>query len=159
MAAAQSATGSADEVGEVAPGLIDTSGSLIGEPTTGSLAPVVSRVVGSVNEAAGSDAVNPAAGTGSLDTSDSVIGEPTTGSLAPVAGSVAPVLGEALGSGGGPALVIGSGGSDSLGGSGSLGPVLLIGGVAAVGAGIAFAPQIEQALADAGVVLPTLPQA
>jgi hypothetical protein len=68
-------------------------------------------------------------------------------------------VGGALGSGEGPAIVIGSdGGTDSLGVSGSLGPVLLIGGSAAViGAGIYFAPQIEQALADAGIVLPPLP--
>ena len=85
-------------------------------------------------------------------------GEPITGSLAPVVGPVATVLGDALGPSDGPAVVIGSGGTDSLGGSGSLGPVLLIGGVAAVGAGVAFAPQIEQALADAGIVLPPPPQ-
>lgn len=141
----------------VSPGSIDTSGSaLIGEPTFGSLAPVVSEGVGSVNDAAGSNAVNPAPGTGLVDTSGSLLGEPTTGSLAPVWGSVGGVVGDALGSDEGPAVVIGSGGgSDSLGGSGSLGPLLLVGGSAAVvGAGVYFAPQISQALTDAGVVIP-----
>lgn len=156
--AQSSALGSAEEgTGEVGPGSIDTSGSaLLGEPTFGSLAPVVSQGVGSVNAAAGSDAVSPAPGTGSVDTTGSILGEPTSGSLVPAVASV----GDALGSDGGPAIVIGSdGGTDSLGGSGSLGPVLLVGGSAAViGAGIYFAPQIEQALTDAGIVLPPLPQ-
>ncbi|KZO59735.1 hypothetical protein A2U19_05420 [Dietzia maris] len=35
--------------------------------------------------------------------------------------------------------------------------MLGFGSVAAIGAGIAFAPQIQQALADAGIVLPPLP--
>ncbi len=155
--AQSSALGSAEEeTGVVDPGLIDTSGSaLLDEPTFGSLAPVVSQGVGSVNKATGSDAVSPAPGTGSVDTTGSVFGEPTSGSLTPAVASV----GGALGSGEGPAIVIGSdGGTDSLGVSGSLGPVLLVGGSAAViGAGIYFAPQIEQALADAGIVLPPLP--
>lgn len=149
--------GSAGEAAEiVGPGIIDTSGSLIGEPTLGSLAPVASQAVGSVNEAAGSNALATAPGNGFVDTSGSLLGEPTTGSLAPVWGSVGQTLGGALGSGEGPALVIGSGSGSA---SGSLGPVLLIGGAAAVvGAGIAFAPQIEQALADAGIVIPPLPR-
>jgi hypothetical protein len=150
-----SEAGSTQNGGEtVDPGSVDTSGSaLIGEPTTGSLAPVASQVVGSVNGAVGSNAVNPAPGTGSVDTTGSLFGEPTTGSLAPVAGSVAGALGSVPGSEEGPALVVGSDG-----GSGSLGPILLVGGSAAIiGAGIYFAPQIEQALRDAGIVLPPLP--
>ena len=34
---------------------------------------------------------------------------------------------------------------------------MLVGGSAALGAGIYFAPQIHQALTDAGIVLPPLP--
>ena len=139
------------EPGEPGSGSVDTSGSALGEPTTGELAGSLAEAVGSVNEAAGSNAINPAPGTGSVDTTGSLIGEgePTTGSLAPVWGPI----GNALGSGQGNNLVI-----SSDGGSGSLGPILVVGGVAAaVGAGIAFAPQIEQALADAGIELPPLP--
>lgn len=119
-------------------GSVDTSGSLLGEPTTGSLAPVASEVMGSV----GVNSVDPAPGTGSVDTTGSLLGEPTTGSLAPVAGSVAGSLGSGSGSGD----------------TGSLGPVLVVGGLAAVIAlGVTFAPQIEQALADAGIQLPPMP--
>lgn len=120
-------------------GFIDTSGSLIGEPTLGSLGGPASQVIGSVTEVTGSSMTNPQPGTGSIDTSGSLLGEPTTGSLAPVAGSVA-----------------GAVGSD--GGTGSVGPIVLVGGVAAVIAlGVTFAPQIEQALADAGIQLLPLP--
>ena len=64
---------------------------------------------------------------------------------------------------GGGAIEVGSlgdvvGGSGSDAGTESLGPILVVGGIAAaIGAGIAFAPQIEQALADAGIELPPLP--
>lgn len=137
--------------GEPGSGSVDTTGSaLLGEPSTGALAGSLAEAVGSVNDAAGSNAINPPPGTGSVDTTDSLIGgEPTTGSLAPFWGPI----GNALGSGQGNNLVIGS-----EAGSDSLGPVLLVGGVAAaIGAGIVFAPQIEQALADAGIELPALP--
>lgn len=135
--------GSTVEIGQGGEGgFIDTSGSLLGEPTFGSLAPAAGSVVGSLNEAAGSNLLNPAPGTGSLDTSGSLLGEPTTGSLAPVAGSVAGSLGSGSGSGD----------------TGSLGPVLVVGGLAAVIAlGVTFSPQIEQALADAGIQLPPMP--
>lgn len=140
-------------------GSLDTSGSaLIGEPTLGSLAGPVSGSVGSVNEAAGSNAVNPAPGTGSVDTTDSLIpgvSEPSSGSLVdiyvPLAGS--------LGTGAGFTTIVE--GSLGAGGSlpgGSVGPVIMIGGsAAAIGAGIYFWPQIEQALNDAGIELPPLP--
>ncbi|EFV93247.1 hypothetical protein ES5_01849, partial [Dietzia cinnamea P4] len=122
-------------------GSLNTEGStLIGEPSTGSLAPLA----GSVAEATGSvNVLNPAPGTGSIDTTDSLIGEPTTGSLAPL---YAPVAGS---------LGIGEGATTIIQDPGGLGSVVLgLGSVAAIGAGIAFAPQIQQALADAGIVLP-----
>ncbi|MCT1638411.1 hypothetical protein [Dietzia cinnamea] len=114
-------------------GSLDTSGStLLGEPSTGSLAPLAGSVAPLV--------------TGSVDTTDSLIGEPTTGSLAPL---YAPVAGS-LGIGEGATTII-----QDPAGAGSV--VLGFGSVAAIGAGIAFAPQIQQALADAGIVLPPLP--
>lgn len=128
----------ADATGQ---GSLDTSGSAISEPTTGSLSGSVSAAVGSVNP------ITPAEGTGSVDTSGSIIGEPTTGSLAPV---YAPIAGS-LGIGEGATTVLGSDG-------GSLGPAIMVGGsVAAVTAGIHFAPQIHQGLTDMGVQLPPLP--
>lgn len=138
------------EPGQPGSGSVDTSGSaLLEEPTTGVLAGSLAEAVDSINEAAGSNAINPAPETGSVDTTGSLTGEPTTGALAPFWGPI----GNALGSGQGNNLVIGS--ED---GSGSLGTILVVGGVAAaIGAGIAFAPQIEQALADAGIELPPLP--
>lgn len=139
----------ADATGE---GSLDTSGSaLLGEPSTGSLAPLA----GSVSEATGSvNLINPTEGTGSVDTSGSaLLGEPTTGSLAPI---YAPIAGS-LGIGEGATLVLGSD-AGSLPAAGSLGPVVMVGGsVAAIGAGIYFAPQIHQALTDAGIALPPLP--
>ena len=137
-------------------GSLDTEGSLIGEPTTGSLA-------GSLSEAIGSSGVNslsPTPGTGSVDTTGSAsIGEPTTGSLAPIYAPVAGSLGidqgitTVLGS------VEGSVGAGSLpGGTGSLVPATLgLGSVAAIGAGIYFAPEIHAALTNAGIQLPPLP--
>lgn len=139
----------ADATGE---GSLDTSGSaLFGEPSTGSLSPLA----GSVSEASGSvDVFNPAEGTGSVDTSGSaLLGEPTAGSLSPIYGPIA----GSLGLGEGATLVLGSDGG-SLPAAGSLAPVLLVGGsVAIIGAGIYFAPQIQQALTDAGIQLPPLP--
>lgn len=127
-------------------GSVDTSGSaLFGEPSTGSLAPLA----GSVAEASGSiNVISPAEGAGSVDTSGSaLLGEPTTGSLAPL---YAPIAGS-LGIDDGATLVLGSDG-------GSLGPAALgISSVAAIGAGVYFAPQIHQALTDAGIALPPLP--
>lgn len=132
-------------------GSIDTSGSaLFGEPSTGSLAPVA----GSVLEASDSvNAINPADGTGSVDTTGSaLLGEPTTGSLAPI---YAPIAGS-LGIGDNATLVLGSDGGSL--GAGSLGPAVMIGGSAAgIGLGVYFAPQIYQALTDAGIALPPLP--
>lgn len=125
-------------------GSVDTSGStLLDEPSTGSLAPLA----GSAANAFGSiDPLTPAPGTGSVDTAGSIIGEPTTGSLAPL---YAPIVGS-LGIGDGATLVIGD--------TGSLAPAVLgLGSVAAIGAGIYFAPQIQQALQDAGIALPPLP--
>ncbi|AWH94154.1 hypothetical protein [Dietzia lutea] len=63
-------------------GSLDTSGStLLGEPTTGSFAPLT----GSLADNGSVDVLTPAEGTGSVDTSGSaLIGEPTTGSLAPL---------------------------------------------------------------------------
>lgn len=125
-------------------GSLDTSGSaLIGEPSTGSLAPLAGSVV---NASDSVNVINPAPGTGSVDTTDSLIGEPTTGSLAPI---YAPLAGS-LGIGQGATTVI-----QDPAGVGSV--VLGLGSVAAVSAGIYFAPQIHQALTDAGIELPPLP--
>ena len=97
-------------------------------------------------------------GDGSIDTSGSLnplnpgsAGEPTTGSLADI---YAPVAGS-LGIGQGFTTVV----SDSLGtGTGSLVPVVLgVGSVAAVGAGIYYAPEIHAAIENAGFELPPLP--
>lgn len=126
-------------------GSLDTSGSTLrGEPSTGSLAPLAGSVAPLVTSSV--DVLSPAPGTGSVDTTDSLIGEPTTGSLAPL---YAPVAGS-LGIGEGATTII-----QDPAGAGSV--VLGFGSVAAIGAGIAFAPQIQQALADAGIVLPPLP--
>lgn len=173
VANAQSGTLSSDSLGagidlgsvEFVPGgdgSIDTSGSLIGEPTLGSLAEPASEVLGSVRGVTGSSILNPAGGNGSLDTSGSLnplnpgsAGEPTTGSLADI---YAPVAGS-LGIGQGFTTVV----SDSLGtgtgtGTGSLVPVVLgVGSVAAVGAGIYYAPEIRAAIENAGFELPPLP--
>ncbi|AWH94376.1 hypothetical protein [Dietzia psychralcaliphila] len=132
-------------------GSLDTSGSAIfGEPSTGSLAPVA----GSLIDAAGSITLSdPAPGTGSVDASGSLLDESLVGSVEPAAASVA----GSLGVGEGATLVLGSD-AGSLPAAGSLGPLVLVGGSAAViGAGIYFAPQIHQALTDAGIVLPPLP--
>ena len=131
-------------------GSLDTSGSAIfGEPSTGSLAPLA----GSVIDAAGSITLtDPAPGTGSVDASGSLLDESLVGSVEPAAASVA----GSLGVGDGATLVLGSD-AGSLPGAGSLGPLVLVGGSAAVGAGIYFAPQIHQALTDAGIGLPPLP--
>ncbi|WP_228549480.1 hypothetical protein, partial [Dietzia sp. SYD-A1] len=119
-------------------GSIDTSGSAIfGEPSTGSLAPLA----GSVIDAAGSITLsNPAPGTGSVDVSGSLLDESLLGSVEPAA---ALAVGS-LGLGDGATLVLGSD-AGSLPGAGSLGPLVLVGGSAALGAGIYFAPQIHQA--------------
>lgn len=136
-------------------GSLDTEGSLIGEPTTGS-------VSGSLSEAIASSGVNslsPAPGTGSITTTDSLLGEPTTGSLAPI---YAPIAGS-LGIGEGATTVLGSmegslGAGSLPGGTGSLVPATLgLGSVAAIGAGIYFAPEIHAALTAAGIALPPLP--
>ena len=136
-------------------GSLDTEGSLIGEPTTGSLS-------GSLSEAIASSGVNslsPAPGTGSITTTDSLLGEPTTGSLAPI---YAPIAGS-LGIGEGATTVLGSmegslGAGSLPGGTGSLVPATLgLGSVAAIGAGIYFAPEIHAALTAAGIALPPLP--
>lgn len=127
-------------------GSLDTSGStLLGEPSTGSLAPLAGSVAPLVTGSV--DVLSPAEGTGSVDTSGSaLLGEPTTGSLAPL---YAPVAGS---------LGIGEGATTIIQDPAGLGSVVLgLGSVAAIGAGIAFAPQIQQALADAGIVLPPLP--
>lgn len=131
-------------------GSIDTSGSAIfGEPSTGSLAPLA----GSVIDAAGSITLsNPAPGTGSVNVSGSLLDESLLGSVEPAA---ALAVGS-LGLGDGATLVLGSD-AGSLPGAGSLGPLVLVGGSAALGAGIYFAPQIHQALTDAGIALPPLP--
>lgn len=122
-------------------GSVDTSGSLIGEPTLGSLAGPVSEAIGSI----GVNSVSPAPGTGLIDTTGSLIGEPTTGSLAPVTGEVVGAVRSAS---------AGDTGSDS----GSTAAVVLgVGSIAAIGAGIAFYPQIQQAAEDAGIALPPLP--
>ena len=122
-------------------GSLDTSGStLLGEPTTGSFAPLAASVAdnGSVN------LVSPAEGTGSVDTSGSaLLGEPTTGSLAPI---YAPIAGS---------LGIGDGATTLIEDPAVLIPVVLVG--ATVAAAVTFAPQIQQALLDAGIVLPPLP--
>lgn len=139
-------------------GSLDTEGSLIGEPTSGSLAGSLAEGI----DSSGVNSLSPAAGTGSVDTSGSaLLGEPTTGSLAPI---YAPIAGS-LGINEGITTVLGSvEGAGSLGagslpaGTGSLVPAALgIGSVAAIGAGIYFAPEIHQALTDAGIDLPPLP--
>lgn len=132
------------EAGNTGTGSVDTTDSLIGEPTTGSLAGSVSDSVDRLPV----NSVNPAPGTGSVDTTDSLIGEPTTGSAAPQWSEVA----GSLGVGQGVSTVVGSSGDDDIL------PVVLIGGsVAAIAAGVAFAPEIHGALTDAGVELPPLP--
>ncbi|AWH91083.1 hypothetical protein [Dietzia lutea] len=122
-------------------GSLDTSGStLLGEPTTGSFAPLT----GSLADNGSVDVLTPAEGTGSVDTSGSaLIGEPTTGSLAPL---YAPVAGS---------LGIGDGATTVIEDPAVLIPVVLVG--ATVAAAVTFAPQIQQALLDAGIVLPPLP--
>ncbi|MFN3601602.1 MAG: hypothetical protein ACK4UY_09465 [Dietzia sp.] len=134
----------ADATGE---GSLDTSGSaLLGEPSTGSLAPLA----GSVLDAAGSITLtDPAPGTGSIDASGSLLDESLVGSVEPAAASVA----GSLGVGEGATLVLGSD-AGSLPAAGSLAPLVLVGGSVA---GIYFAPQIHQALTDAGIALPPLP--
>ena len=142
---------SVDVVGSAAGSLLDEVGS--------------AAILGSIaNETGGVDlgsvGINDGAvAGGSIDTTGSLLDEPTSGPLAPVWSEIAPVLG----SSGGGAIKVGSlgdvvGGSGSDVGTESLGPILVVGGIAAaIGAGIAFAPQIEQALADAGIELPPLP--
>lgn len=132
-------------------GSLDTEGSLIGEPTTGSLSDSVSQGIAST----GTNSLTPADGTGSVDTSGSaLIGEPTTGSLAPI---YAPIAGS-LGIGQGATTVLGSLDGSVGGGTGSLVPAALgLGSVAAIGAGIYFAPEIHDALTAAGIQLPPLP--
>ena len=132
-------------------GSLDTSGSAVfDEPSTGSLAPLA----GSVLDTAGSITLtDPAPGTGSINTSGSLLDESLVGSVEPAAASVA----GSLGIGEGATLVLGSD-AGSLPAAGSLGPVVMVGGsVAALGAGIYFAPQIHQALTDAGIALPPRP--
>lgn len=133
-------------------GSLDTTNSSLGEPTLGSLADLASQASGSVNISA------PKPGTGSVDTSGSaLVPEPTTGSLA---GLWAPIAGS-LGIGEGITTVLGStgGGSIPAVGTGSLAavvPLVLVGG--SIAAGIAAAPLIQQALANANFQLPGLPQ-
>lgn len=88
-----------DDVNNLGTGSFDTTGSLLGEPTSGSLGASVQDLTGgSVN------ASYPAPGTASVDTTGSLLGEPTTGSLAPVALSV----GDSLGTSGGITTVVGN---------------------------------------------------
>jgi len=148
-------------------GSLDTTNSSLGEPTLGSLANLASQASGSVNIS------NPKPGTGSVDTSGSaLLREPTTGSLA---GLWAPVS-ASLGTNEGITTVLGSTGSGSgslpagslpagslpagslPAGAGSLAavlPIVLVGG--SIAAGIAAAPLIQQALANANVQIPGLP--
>lgn len=131
-------------------GSIDTSGSAIGEPTTGSLSDSVSQGIAST----GTNSLTPADGTGSVDTTGSALGEPTTGSLAPI---YAPIAGS-LGIGQGATSILGSVEGSVGGGTGSLVPAVLgVGSVAAIGAGIYFAPEIHAQLTAAGIALPPLP--
>lgn len=128
-------------------GSIDTENSSLGEPTTGSLSDSVSQGIAST----GTNSLTPADGTGSVDTTGSVLGEPTTGSLAPI---YAPIAGS-LGIGEGATTVLGSSGGGS---TGALLPAALgVGSIAAIGAGIYFAPEIHAALTNAGIQLPPLP--
>ena len=154
-------------------GSLDTTNSSLGEPTLGSLANLASQASGSVNIS------NPKPGTGSVDTSGSaLLREPTTGSLA---GLWAPVS-ASLGTNEGITTVLGSTGSGSgslpagslpagslpagslpagslPAGAGSLAavlPIVLVGG--SIAAGIAAAPLIQQALANANFQIPGLPQ-
>lgn len=144
-------------------GSVDTTDSLIGEPTSGSLAGFVGDVIASTN----TNSLTPAEGTGSVETTNSSLGEPTSGSLldayAPLAGS--------LGTGEGFTAVLsseetngGSGGGTQTPGSSeddmgaALAVVAGIGGIAAISAGIYVNyPQIQAAAADAGIELPPLP--
>lgn len=88
-----------DDVNNGGNGSLDTTGSLVGEPTTGSVGASVQDLTGgSVNGS------YPDAGTASVDTTGSLLGEPTTGSLAPVALSV----GDSLGTSGGITTVVGN---------------------------------------------------
>ena len=144
-------------------GSVDTTDSLIGEPTSGSLAGFVGDVIASTN----TNSLTPAEGTGSVETTNSSLGEPTSGSLldayAPLAGS--------LGTGEGFTAVLsseetngGSGGGTQTPGSSeddmgaALAVVAGIGAIAAISAGIYVNyPQIQAAAADAGIELPPLP--
>ena len=141
-------------------GSVDTTDSLIGEPTSGSLAGFVGDVIASTN----TNSLTPAEGTGSVETTNSSLGEPTSGSLldayAPLAGS--------LGTGEGFTAVLSSeetnGGSTQTPGSSeddmgaALAVVAGIGAIAAISAGIYVNyPQIQAAAADAGIELPPLP--
>ena len=146
--------GSAENLGSIildanatGTGSIDTANSSLGEPTTGSVSDSIGQGIAST----GTDSLTPADGTGSVDTTGSALGEPTTGSLAPI---YAPIAGS-LGIGEGATTIIGSAEGGS---SGALLPAALgIGSIAAIGAGIYFAPEIHAALTAAGIQLPPLP--
>lgn len=151
---AEGSSGSVEDLGSIildananGNGSIDSTNSSLGEPTTGSLSDSVSQGIAST----GTNSLTPADGTGSVDTTGSVLGEPTTGSLAPI---YAPIAGS-LGIGGGATTVLGSSGGGS---TGAILPIALgVGSIAAIGAGVYFAPEIHAALTNAGIQLPPLP--
>lgn len=146
-------------------GSVDTTDSLIGEPTSGSLAGFVGDVIASTN----TNSLTPAEGTGSVETTNSSLGEPTSGSLldayAPLAGSLG--TGEGFtavlsseetngGNGGGTGTQTPGSSEDDMGAA--LAVVAGIGAIAAISAGIYVNyPQIQAAAADAGIELPPLP--